>query len=436
MDLNESNEADANFFATGLSGTNSVSAYLVGYTGTAATNPISIDDGNGFTLDSLMLNGSATVTNGVLQLTGNQASRAGSAYYPTQVPTSSFTTDLAFQLLDPLADGITFTIQDNGPNAIGSVGDGLGYQGIAKSIALKFDQGTNSTGIYINGAAPTTPSTSLAGSGIDLHSGHTFALHLGYDGTTESIRLTDTISKAVWIMNATEDIPNIVGGKVAYFGFTAGTGTIVANAAPAKPVTAAAVGAALSATANVLYWNYVNQSVNVTPIATLAPTSLNFGSVTVGSKSSVQIAKLTNFGTAQFRVASITPSDPSIEIHSSFCFPTSLSRNLLPACGHDCTNCNWRLQRVGCHPLLPGRRLNPQPGLHQHLDHPCDRRCGRRHTHTGFRRLRKYRGWTNQSLPDIYRHQQLRGRNLPCTTNELPGRFESRPEQPAFPGRN
>ena len=122
----------------GNSGTNSVSSTLVGYGADSNATPTYIDFGNGFTLDSLTLTGPAAVNNGSLQLTQDQASQASSAFYPTAMSTTQFSTNFAFQLLDPLADGITFTIQGDKPNAVGSSGTGLGYQGIAKSIALKF----------------------------------------------------------------------------------------------------------------------------------------------------------------------------------------------------------------------------------------------------------------------------------------------------------
>ena len=190
-----------------------------------------IDFGKSFTADALTLSGPTTVTSGALQLTAGPSSAASSAFYPTEVPTSAFTSDFTFQLLDPTAEGITFTIQGDSPTAVGLGGGGLGYQGLAKSLAIKFDlkdtagEGVDSTGIYINGAAPTIPATSLASSGIDLHSGHVFALHLTYDGTTMSISLTDTVTGAIWTTQAAEDIPAIVGGSTAYFGFTAGSGT-------------------------------------------------------------------------------------------------------------------------------------------------------------------------------------------------------------------
>jgi len=43
-------------------------------------------------------------------------------------------------------------------------------------------QGTNSTGLYTNGASPTTPATTLGGN-VNLHSGDVFNVHLTYNGT-------------------------------------------------------------------------------------------------------------------------------------------------------------------------------------------------------------------------------------------------------------
>jgi sugar lactone lactonase YvrE len=313
-----------------------VSSLTVPLTGTGAPPTTAIDFGTGFSTDALTLSGPATIAGGALQLTSGQSAAASSAFFPNPAVTTTFATDFTFQLLDPATEGITFTIQGDGPAAVGSNGGGLGYQGIPKSIALKFDlrdtagEGDDSTGIYVGGAAPTVPATSLADSGIDLHSGDVFALHIAYDGTTEFITLTDTVTNASWTTQAAENIPSIVGGNSAYFGFTAGTGAVspdvvAANSqaksqtksltgASAKPMDASATAASTTA-ASIIAWKY---NVAITP-ATLAPTALNFGNVTVGSTSSVQTAELIDTGTAQFQVSSITPSDPAIVVHSSYC---------------------------------------------------------------------------------------------------------------------
>src|SRR5262249_20157516 len=129
---------------------------------------------------SLTLNGSTSLSGCKLELTNGQTNEAGSAFATNPVNVDSFSTRFSFQLTNPSADGIAFMVQGNGPTAVGSLGGGLGYQGINSSVAVKFDlfdnagEGINSTGLFTNGAAPFTPATNLTGAGIDLHSGHVF----------------------------------------------------------------------------------------------------------------------------------------------------------------------------------------------------------------------------------------------------------------------
>ena len=85
-----------------------------------------------------------------------------------------------------------------GTSALGPGGAGLGYGapspggngGIPNSVALKFDlynnygEGIDSTGLYVNGASPTVPALDMTASGVNLHSGDIFNVHMTYDGTT------------------------------------------------------------------------------------------------------------------------------------------------------------------------------------------------------------------------------------------------------------
>ena len=137
----------------------------------------------------MTFNGSTGLDDTRLQLTSGLSFQAGSAFYNTPVNIQSFTTDFTLQLSNAGADGITFTIQGIGPTALGLPGGGLGYgpdvagetPQILKSVAVKFDtydnqgEGPNSTGLYLNGVAPTIPAVDLTPSGIDLHSGTMFA---------------------------------------------------------------------------------------------------------------------------------------------------------------------------------------------------------------------------------------------------------------------
>ena len=204
-----------------------------------------IDFGSGFAGggNSLTFNGSATLNGTRLQITNGGTGQAGSAFYNAPVNVQSFTTDFALQLLNPVADGFTFTIQGNGPTALGPPGGGLGYGpdhaggtgGIGKSVAVKFDlysnggEGTNSTGLYTNGASPTTPSTDLTSSGVNLHSGDLMSIHITYDGANLAMTLTDKVTNATFTKSWPVDIPALVGGNTAYAGFTGGTGGSTAD---------------------------------------------------------------------------------------------------------------------------------------------------------------------------------------------------------------
>jgi hypothetical protein len=170
--------------------------------------------------------------------------QARSAFVNTPLGVQTFTTDFSFQLTAADAEGFTFCIQGVGPTALGRAGGGLGYGadhaggsgGIPMSVAVKFDlydnegEGPDSTGLYVNGAAPTVAgSIDLTGYGIDLHSGDVFNVHMSYDGSTLWETITDASTGASATLAYTIDIPATVGGPIAYAGFTAGTGDLTAT---------------------------------------------------------------------------------------------------------------------------------------------------------------------------------------------------------------
>jgi hypothetical protein len=156
------------------------------------------------------------------------------------VDVRGFVTDFTFQQSDAQADGITFTLQNSaaGASALGPVGGGLGYGpdapsgsgGITSSVAVKFDlfnnegEGDDSIGFYTDGASPTIPFVDLTPSGIDLHSGDTMAVHITYDGTTLTMIITDDVVNKTFTQSWPVNIPAIIGGNLAYAGFTGGTG--------------------------------------------------------------------------------------------------------------------------------------------------------------------------------------------------------------------
>ena len=185
-----------------------------------------------------------------ISLTQGYADTAASVF-SGWVEVQAFTTDFTFQISDavggkyvpPLeggqADGFAFVIQNRGNTyAVGGLGGGLGYVGIPDSVAIKFDlydnkgEGSNSTGIYEDGAYPGQPSIDLTGTGIDLHSPDIFDAHITYDGTTLILTLTDTVTQATWSHEFPIDIPTVIGAaygfpndlRYAHVGFTGGTG--------------------------------------------------------------------------------------------------------------------------------------------------------------------------------------------------------------------
>ncbi len=206
----------------------------------SVTHPVNtIDFSQGFThaqaWGQMHFNGSTGLDGSRLQLTNNRDYEAASAFYSTPVSISAFTTDFTFQLSNPVADGITFTIQGVGPTALGGDDPYLGYGGIKKSLAIKFDinntagEGNDSTGLYLNGATPTVPAILLNNTGINLQSGHQMNVQMTYDGQNLNMTITDAVTLASWSNSWPVNIPAQIGASTGYVGFTGSTGGAVAN---------------------------------------------------------------------------------------------------------------------------------------------------------------------------------------------------------------
>jgi hypothetical protein len=194
--------------------------------------PPGVNDPGGFAgATGLQRNGSAQVVGSALRLTDGGAGEAGSVFTTTTFDVTRFSTAFDFLLTSAGADGFTFTIQGGAATALGNSGGDLGYAGIGNSVAVKFDlydnngEGVNSTGLYLNGVAPTgAGSVDLTGTGIDLHSDHPFHAALSYDGVTLSLTLTDRTTSASFTRAFAVNIAQAVGGTRAHVGFTGATG--------------------------------------------------------------------------------------------------------------------------------------------------------------------------------------------------------------------
>ena len=240
IDISQSTTVKAIATATGFSNSPvATAAYVIG----PAAPTINFPNGFAAALSTMTFNGSTGLDDSRLQLTNGGQNQAGSAFVNTPVNIQSFTTDFTMQLSNAAGDGMTFTIQNVGPSALGPAGGGLGYgpdspttpdpspnTPIANSIAVKFDffsnagEGTDSTGLYTNGASPTIPAIDLTNSGINLRSGDTMAVHIAYDGTNLAMTITDNVASATFTQSWPINIPQTIGSNTAYVGFTAGTG--------------------------------------------------------------------------------------------------------------------------------------------------------------------------------------------------------------------
>jgi hypothetical protein len=178
---------------------------------------------------------------GVCRLTDKGSSETASIFSREKVNVSQFENSFVFQILNGgpgdasdgegnSADGITFTIQAQGSDAMGAAGGSLGYEGITKSFCVKFDTVPNnndpsvsSTGIYGGGEGPFG-GYDLMQEGIKLRSQHPFRVDMTYDGAVLQVRITDLVTNAFSRQRYNVDIPKIVGSRLAYVGFTGATG--------------------------------------------------------------------------------------------------------------------------------------------------------------------------------------------------------------------
>jgi autotransporter-associated beta strand protein len=232
----------------------------------------------------LTLNGSTAINGSKLELTNGAANQAGSVFSTSAVDISNFTTQFTFQLTGgtSTAEGITFAIEGVSSTALGQSGGGLGYGasqiggsgGIGSSLAIKFDtfsdqgEGNNSTGLYLNGAAPTSTNSITLPSSLNLHSGDVFQVTMTYNVGTLAVTIEDTATSASTTNNYSVNIPNIVGNGVAYVGFTGSTGF-------------------QTATQDILTWTF-------TPTATVSPNAPSGLGATPASATSVALSWTSN----------------------------------------------------------------------------------------------------------------------------------------------
>jgi parallel beta-helix repeat protein len=189
-------------------------------------------------------NGGAKLNGTALELCDGNGGEARSLFTTNELDITHFFTQFSFSITPAgqTADGMTFCIQSNANTALGGAGGSLGFQGIGKSIAIKFDVWDNggeagggsgsspsdSTGLFTDGANPVgiPPSIDMTPSGVILRSGDVMNVTLSYDGTSLTETVTDPTAKATFTHTYTIDIASTVGSNKAFIGFTGGTGGV------------------------------------------------------------------------------------------------------------------------------------------------------------------------------------------------------------------
>jgi glucose/arabinose dehydrogenase len=132
---------------------------------------------------------------------------------------------------------LTFTIQNDGANALGSPGTGMGFEGISPAVAVEFDSrgslggeiGDNHVAII---AGSVRNELTQVPASFDLNDGDTYYAWVDYNGNSDSLSvyLSDFETKPPYLLaETTIDLEAEVGSTV-YFGFTAGTGSMRTNA--------------------------------------------------------------------------------------------------------------------------------------------------------------------------------------------------------------
>ena len=93
---------------------------------------------------------------------------------------------------------------------------------MTNSVAIKFDMytpvgtGKSSTGLYINGALPTTAGAiDMLPSGINLLSDDEMAVHMVYNGSVLTMTVTDMVTSAVFSTSWTINIPTTISSNAA-----------------------------------------------------------------------------------------------------------------------------------------------------------------------------------------------------------------------------
>ncbi|MCO6453768.1 MAG: hypothetical protein J5I93_00495, partial [Pirellulaceae bacterium] len=183
-------------------------------------------NGGGWTVNDDNIS-SPPVADDMLTLTDNQGSQARSAWFNTPVTIGDFSLSFTYQASgDRAGDGVAFVFQNAGLNALGTVGGGLGYAGIAGGSAAFqiniYDGLTIGTNFVRDGATGSYHSTGA----VDASSGELIHVNLIYDAASRELQeiVSSSFGRSHSRFYNNLDLAEILGSSTAYIGFTGATG--------------------------------------------------------------------------------------------------------------------------------------------------------------------------------------------------------------------
>ena len=210
----------------------------------------------------LTLVGNAALAANRLRLTPAEENRVGAAWLTNRVDVQGgFTTSFQFQMTgrggytpdwepgvaNNGADGFTFVIQNAGQSAMGLYASGIGYYGIANSLAIEFDTWNNkpsycepngnhiavqSLGTAENrpehcadpGGTFANPNLGIAIPSKDMSNGAIYNVMITYLPGALAIYFDDMANPLLTVNVNLGQLLNLQNGREAYIGFTSSTG--------------------------------------------------------------------------------------------------------------------------------------------------------------------------------------------------------------------
>lgn len=211
---------------------------------------------NGFSASDfptdLTLSGNAQLAGSVVRLTPASENMAGGLFTTDKAALGalkSFSTYFQFQITEatgadfggdgPGADGVVFVMQTQN-DQLGSVGGGIGYDGLTQSFAVEFDTfyndffeepDGNHVGININGNMISLATASETGK--RFNDGDLWNAWIDYDGDAQTVEIRWSTEEERPLSSQLTygiDLSGIFGSGVeGHFGFTSATGGALEN---------------------------------------------------------------------------------------------------------------------------------------------------------------------------------------------------------------